>query len=530
MEKNKIKSIYSLTPMQEGMLYHSLVNPDDNSYHLQMSMWVSNKIELTKIKEALNLLAKKHETLRTSFVIPKKTGKSWQVILEDRVLELIYVKKYGAKEEDVVKEIEEYDLKRGFDLQNDSLIRLTIFTLSENKHLFLFSFHHIIMDGWCISTVFGDFLRYYRQLEDGTSMSDMERIVGEEKKMLAEYSEYIKWQENRDKEEGLKYWKELLLEYEEPAEIKATKRPEYTDVQMDRIRVSLEKELSQRLNKIALANNVTINTVMEAAWGIVLQSYNRTNDVVFGKVVSGRDAKIKGIEQTVGLFINTIPVRVKREADMTVVELLRELQKQGIEGSSYDYCSLAEVQNQTKLGSNLIKTLFIFENYYIDKERLQSDENGLQIEMESAREQTNYPVNITAHFDGEKLSYDIMYNPNKYEKEEAQSILERLKIVLQDMSLNPEKKLIEIEKMTEEEKALIIGEFNDTYHVYPRDKTVAELFEEQVEKTPNQIAVTFEDDEITYREFNKKTNALAHKLRNLGIKPGDYVAIMTERS
>ncbi|WP_033679169.1 non-ribosomal peptide synthetase, partial [Bacillus gaemokensis] len=527
-----IEDIYSLTALQEGMLFHNVMDRESTSYIVQSVYTLHGEVDNEKVGQALKFLARKHGVLRSA-IAQQNISKPRQLVLENKKVEyeeINLTQLSESQQEKKISEVISLDVKRGFNLETDSLLRVKYIKLKNESHKLIWSFHHIIMDGWCISLVFGDFLRYYEQLKNDVSIEDIEHMIEKEKEKTAGYNEYAKWLEGQDKEKGLEYWTELLSEYEEPAEIRPMKKPALTDEQMGRIRVSLEKEISQRLNEMALSNNVTLNTVMEAAWGVVLQKYNGNDDVVFGKVVSGRTAKIKGIEEIVGLFVNTIPVRVKREADMTVVELLRVLQKQGIEGSSYDYCSLPEVQNQTKLGSALIKTLFAFENYYVDRERLKSSKNGLQIEMESTREQTNYTLNITAHFDGEKLYYDIMYNPNVYEKSEIQSILTRIKAVLQDMSLNPQKKLIEIETTTEEEKTLIVGEFNNTSSEYPREKTVAGLFEEQVEKTPNHIAVTFEDEEITYRELNQRANALAHKLRSLGVKPDDYVAIMAERS
>ncbi|WP_220784120.1 condensation domain-containing protein, partial [Bacillus sp. BML-BC051] len=525
-----IEDIYSLTALQEGMLFHNVMDKESTSYVVQSVYNLKGKTNPEMIGQALKLLARRHEVLRAT-IARENLSKPRQIVLKNKEVEYEEIDLTQVSQEQQEKEIEKIvslDVKRGFDLEIDSLLRVKYIKRNNEAHKLIWNIHHIIMDGWCMSLVFGDFLRYYQQLKNGVSIEKIENSIDKEKENTAGYSEYAKWLESQDKENGMEYWTELLSEYEEPADIKPMKKPAPTEEQMSRIRVSLDKEISQRLNEVALANHVTINTVMEAAWGIVLQKYNRTDDVVFGKVVSGRNAKIKGIEEIVGLFVNTIPVRVKRKVDMTVAELLRVLQKQGIEGSNYDYCSLAEIQKQTQLGSALIKTLFVFENYYVNEERLKSGENGLQIGMESAREQTNYAMTLSAHFDGTELGWDMMYNPNEYEKSEMQSILTRIKTVLQEIALNPQKKLIEIDATTEEEKALITGGFNNTSSEYPREKTVVELFEEQVEKTPNHIAVTFEDEEITYKELNRRANALAHKLRSLGVKPDDCVAIMAE--
>ncbi|URZ15357.1 non-ribosomal peptide synthetase [Clostridium felsineum] len=530
--KSSISNIYSLTSLQEGMLYQSLLDNKSSSYVIQNVLSFSGKIDEEKIQDALKLLEKKHDALRT-VIMHEKISKPRQVVLKNREIE--YKREdlstlNQAEQNKKVLEIEKLDIKRGFNLQKDTLIRVKYIVLDDESSKLIWTMHHIIVDGWCLSIIFGDFMRYYKELKAGKSISEMERIVDKEKMETAEYGEYISWIEKQDKEEGIEYWKELLSDYDGVAEIKPIKKPNPTEEQVKEAEIISSKEVSEKLFQVARLNNVTINNIVEAAWAIVLQRYNGTNDVVFGKVVSGRNADIRGIEKTVGLFINTIPFRVKCDERTTIRTLLKELKQQGIDGNSYDYCSLAEIQNETQQKSDLIKTIFAFENYYVDESNLRSSEGALQVKYEAAREQTDYAIGLKAYVNEDQLVYTMMYNPNEYDKGEIETILNRVGKVLIKISENEDVKVSDIEVITEEERELVLKTFNDTKAYYSKDKTVVDLFEEQVEKTPDNTALIFEDKQLTYSELNRKVNQVARKLRKLGIKPDDFVAIVAERS
>ena len=264
-------------------------------------------------------------------------------------------------------------------------------------------------------------------------MDGIERLCSTEF-FETKYSEYISWLEQQDKEAGLRYWKNVLSGYDSTAEIQGLSTQQESAEESAQMETVFSHKMSQELIKLAAQNNVTINTVAESIWGILLQRYNYTDDVVFGKVVSGRNAPIKGIEEMVGLFINTIPIRVRSKAGMKITELWAELQEQSIESSSYDYSSLAEVQNLTPQGRDLIKTLFVFENYYV-KER--TDNKGLKLQLVSSREQTNYDITATAYLEDGCIHWGILYDPRKYSHAEIKQLLKRIEIIATTMTKNP---------------------------------------------------------------------------------------------
>lgn len=529
MKRDNIKAIYTLSPIQEGMLYHRLYDAKDTSYHIQNAFWVQDAIDIQLIKSSLSLLAQKHEVLKTSFIIPQATGRPWQVILNNKEIEFVH-EKCSKEKEKYIGVLKEQDLARGFDLQKDSLLRLHLISFSEKEHYFLFSYSHIIMDGWCMSLLFGDFLRYYEALNSGKEFGELQELIQEEKNGSDEYKDYIDWLKLQDMDEGLKYWERLLKDYDGNAEIKPFTEPFENVSHVMQKELVLSKELTQKLNELAIGQQVTINTISEAMIGVLLQRYCFLDDVVYGKVVSGRNAKLKGIDRIVGLFINTIPARVKCEKDTTVAQLLDAVQRDGIESNHYDYCDLSSIQSLTNQGSKLIHVIFAFENYFFDQENMKVGEHGLHYSMESEREETNYDITISAHIANGQLVFHLLYESGKYVKEDIQRILGHMEKLLTEMVCSPDKLISELEIATDSEKMQIENVFNDTKRAYPNEETVVSLLESQAEKMPDKVAVVFEDTKLTYRELNEKSNGLAYKLRTMGIVPGDFVGILAKRS
>lgn len=279
------------------------------------------------------------------------------------------------------------------------------------------------------------------------------------------------------------------------------------------------------MEQIRRVHGITINTVIEAAWGILLQKYNNVKDVVYGKVVSGREEKIENVERMLGLFINTIPIRVELKSGESVVELLKRLQEQALKSMEYSYCPLAEIQKRSDLGSELIQSVFAFENYY--EEDSWNDQLGLEIE--SAREQTNYPLSVTV-YEQEGLVLNLYYDTQKYVREEAERILKHFEVVIRQLSMNPEEEVDKLEVIGEDEKHLILETFNETKMPYPKGQSVIERFEEIVERYPDRVALEFGDDSMTYAELNGFANSIAQSLIERGVQSGDVIGILAHRS
>ena len=524
----EVEKIYGLTPLQEGMLFYNLEDENSTSYVFQNVIKMESEADAAVMEESLRLLSERYDVLRTA-IIYHGLSEPKQVVYRERKPELNIIE---AKDEEENRRIIEKDVERGFVLDKDPLFRVTILKCNGKTRL-LITTHHIITDGWCINLLFTKLISYYDRLKKNPeTKSEIEKEIKAERATEGEYSDYIKWIDGKSTDGAREYWSSLLNGYDNVAEIKPIEKPEASKKQMDRKVVTISRQTTEKLIKYAEEHESTINTLSEAAIGIVLQGYTGSDDVVFGKVVSGRNAPIKSIDQIVGLFINTIPVRVTAEKDTTVTELIEAQQRQGTESTGYDYCSLAEIQSETYQGSNLIKVIFAFENYNsgLQGDEIKSSESeGIAFSLEERREQTNYPIALNAFVDDGELIFDAMYDPNEYCDGEIVQLLNRICLVIESMVEKPDQKVKAVSMLTEEEKTQILGEFNDTAAEYPRNKTVVDLFEEQVRKTPEHVAVAYRDKQLTYAELNARANQIAGKLREMGIRPNDNVALLMNR-
>ena len=522
----QIENVYALTPLQEGMLYHYLLNKETTEYVIQMIVSFDFPLDDGLAKNALELLTERYDALRT-LIFHEKISAPQQVVLRKREVEYNIVNL-----ENSVLGGEEYleclsdDVKRGFDLQKDPLVRMTHIITSNKEERLVWTMHHIIVDGWSMNILFSKYADYYSALSNGISFDELHEQVQKERGAKKEYRDYIRWLGKQDKDKVNRYWNGLLQDYENDCGIVSVNKPLPTDEQMRCKRIYINREVTEALKSFTEIAGSTLSTLGEVVCGIAFQKYNRNDDVVFGKVASARNVESFDVGEIVGLFCNPIPVRVKTEKGMTISELLRNQQKQSNASSEYEYSTLADIQKETIQGSNLIKLLYVYENY---KDSDKFEKKGFC--SEAAREQTNYALTLAGFESRGKLGFDAMYNPNEYCDEEIDLFLERIQIICEEIARDPESLVQNIDFLTVQEREKILFDFNDTSAEYPKDKTIVELFEEQVEKTPDNIAVVFEDQNLTYSELNEKANQIAHRLREkYEVLPNDHVAILADRN
>ena len=519
-ENEMIKEIYLLTPMQEGMLFHKLLGKDKNAYFEQSSFRISGILEVELFEKSINKLIERYDVLRTIFIYEHQK-RTRQVVLKEAKVKICFenISDLTSSEKTVfINGFKEKDKNKGFNLSKEISIRASIIKIDEENYIFILSFHHIILDGWSIPIILNELMYIYNALKKNMPLK---------LRKVNEYSNYIKWLEKQDKNEALVYWKKYLDGYEQQAQVsqidKSFKDNKYINSE---IKFSIGRELTDKLKDIAGKNKITVNTIFQTVWGILLQRYNNVEDVVFGSVVSGRPAEIDGIENMVGLFINAVPVRIKSTVDKTFIELIKEVHDCSSASKKYEYVSLAKIQSSTSLKQQLIDNMLVFENYPVAKYNNKSE---LKMELVEAIEQTNYNFNIIAGITDE-LFVKLNFNACIYEKQYVNMIAGHIKQIIKEVVENPEIKISEMEIISEEEKRKILLDFNDTKTEYPKHKTIHELFEEQVEKSPDNIAVVYENKELTYRELNEKSNSLARVLREKGVIAGSIVGIMVDRS
>ena len=390
--RSNVQNLYRLSPMQKGILFPSLKAKENHAYFDQLIFTLEGKVEFEYLEEALTQLIKKHDILRTVFRY-KKVKEPVQMVLKERSSTIYFEDISHLEPEEKVNYIKQFkmrDREKGFDLSRDLLIRMSLFKLDQEQYQLIMSNHHIIMDGWCLGIILTDFLRMYKGIVNHTPVP-YEHVTP--------YSKHIQWLEKQDHQEAKDFYQQLLEGYDKvtgvPQQLVRANHEEYTHGQCI---VKLNQETADRLIAIAKAYQVTVNTVFQTIWGILLQKYNNTDDVVFGSVVSGRPAEIPDVEKMVGLFINTIPVRIKADQQERFDTLVAKVQEMALASESYDYLVLADIHPEA---GDFINHIIAFENFYIDMDSFNqlADKKELGFSLAFAtdhHEQTNYDLSVQA--------------------------------------------------------------------------------------------------------------------------------------
>jgi iturin family lipopeptide synthetase B len=526
-----LEDLYTLTPMQEGMLFHALVDDSSYSYFEQFSYRLQGELDIDLVEKSLNELFKRHDILRSAFVYDD-IQRPVQVVLSGRSIDFYYrdisdIQEPGDKE-NFIKEFKEKDKERGFDLSKDVLMRVSIHRTEQSGYEFTWSFHHILMDGWCVGILNNEFFEIYTAYAANRPY----RLP-----VINPYRTYIQWLDKQDKEASARYWQNYLEAFGEQTHVPKTKLIKgprgYKNQRLSRV---LSGENTSRLTRLAARNHATLNTVTQLVWGILLANYNKKEDVVFGAVVSGRPFELAGVESMVGLFINTIPVRIRFQGKMKFHRLLEKLQEEAIASEPHHYHPLAEIQAATPLKQNLIDHLFLFENYPIaeqiegyGKENKKNNQSKLEITNLEVFEQTNYDFNIELT-GADQLNIRFQYNGNVYDSDEIKRIANHFMLVLDQVMENEKVEIRELTPLSREERNQVLFEFNNTKASLVRDKNYFQLFQEQVSKHPDRIAAIYENQQITYNELNQEADRAAHILSGYGLVPGGIAALYLTRS
>ncbi|EQB86563.1 hypothetical protein M918_13235, partial [Clostridium sp. BL8] len=515
LNKNNIDNFMSLTSLQQGMLFHYISDEESNMYHEQLSLTLRGDLKLELLRRALQFVIDSNEMLRTIFRW-KGIEKPVQVVLKQHEIPIKYLDFTNEEDkEGLIIEVKVEDLNNRIDITRETL-RIYLCKLDESTHEMIISNHHILYDGWSNGIILKGVMEVYNCLYEEKDFKKLNKT---------RFSQFIKYLNTINKEEEKKYWSNYLEGLDDKDDYFSCKE------------VGVHKEISYKIddikaNKIkdfSKENKVLLSSILYGAWGILLQKFNSSNEVLFGTTVSGRPENIGSIDKMVGLFINTIPLRVKSDEKTTLIGLINYLDKNLNERKGFENTSLIDIKEYCglKVNEEIFNSIVTIENYPLDLSS--NKENILSIEEFSIVEQTNYNMALEIlTFDG----IEFKFNFNSLSIDE--SIVEKLGIylerIIENLLNNPNICIENVDLLSEAEKNQILYEFNDTKADYPKDKTIHELFEAKVEKTPDNMAVVFEENKLTYRKLNERANSLARVLRDKGVKADSIVGIMVERS
>ncbi len=522
MSKRNVEAVYPLSPMQQGMLFHSLYAPDSGVYVEQMTCTLGGDLDVVAFERAWQQVVERHPILRTAFVW-KRLDRTFQVVHREVGLSLERLDWRGLSAPEQVAQLEAMlraDRCRGFDVSKAPLLRLALMRTAEDSWQFMWTHHHAVLDGWSVPLLLKEVLALYEATRQGRAV----RLES-----VRPYRDYIAWLQKQDLSKAEAFWRKTLEGFTAPT-LLVVDHPTQGTAGYAELETRLSAETTEALQSLARQNQLTMNTLIQGAWALLLSRYSGEKDIVFGATVSGRPADLSGAESMVGLFINTLPVRVQVPPEVTLLPWLKQLQAQQVELRQYEYSPLVQIQgwSQVPRGLSLFDSILVFENYPVG-DFLQQMEKSLRVRDVRSLEQTNYPLTV-ASGPGRELVLKILYDGRRFDADTIVRMLGHLSTLLESFAANVNQCLSTLPLLTEAERHQLLIEWNSTAAYYPHDRCIHQLVEEQVEQTPDAVAVTFEDKALTYRELNRRANQLAHYLRRLGVESETLVGLYLERS
>ncbi|MDZ5669805.1 non-ribosomal peptide synthetase [Bacillus stercoris] len=522
-QQPEIQDIYPLSFMQEGMLFHSLYDEQSRAYFEQASFTINGQLDLERFQKSMDAVFDRYDIFRTAFIY-KNVAKPRQVVLKQRPCHVHFEDISHLNEKDkehCTEAFKEQDKSRGFDLQTDVLMRISILKWAPGRYVCIWSHHHILMDGWCLGIVIKDFLHIYQALGKG-QLPDLPPVQP--------YGTYIKWLMQQDREEAAEYWKKRLQHFE-----KSTPLPKRTDQipngTLQQITFTIPEKETAELQKIAAASGATLNTVFQALWGIMLQKVNRSSDAVFGSVISGRPSELKDVENMVGLFINTIPIRAQSDS-LSFSDLVRGMQKDMNEAEAYSYFPLYDIQAQSALKQELIDHIIVFENTPTQQEIEKLNQAGsfdFSVKDFEMEEVTNYKCSVKV-IPGRTLYVRIHFQTGAYQPSMMSEIEDYLLHMVSDVISDPSLPVSKMTLLDENKTQKIVSQNNRSVSVSPEAPTLHGLFERQAAFTPERTAIRFSGGSLTYAELDMYASRLAARLAARGVSKESIVGVLSERS
>ncbi|MER5362578.1 amino acid adenylation domain-containing protein [Streptomyces sp. NPDC002785] len=515
--------ILPVAPLQEGLLFHAMFDeggPD--VYSVQFSFGLDGPLDADALRTAAESLLSRHDNLRAAFrldvadrpvqVIPATVALPWQEADLSGLDE--------AAQRAGVERILAEDRAARYDLSVAPLLRFTLVKLAGERHRLVFSNHHVLLDGWSMPIVFGELFTLYA------------RNIGADRDLprVTPYRDYLSWVDGQDRAVALDAWRSALDGVEEPTLLvpdDSGARGTGHEAEVPRqLPFELSAELTAGLQEWARRSGLTLNTVVQGLWAVLLARSTGRDDVVFGATVSGRPPEVPGIESMVGLFINTVPVRITVDPAETVTTLLTRVQAAQSGLMPHQHVQLSEIQGLVGIG-DLFDTLTVFESYPMDAAVLELPGTGLRVSDVDGADATHYPVTLAA-LPGVRLQLRLEYAPGRFPQDHAQALAARLTGLFEAVAQDPDRPVGRLDVLTAKERETALAGGNPLMHPVP-GHPVQTLLEGLAARTPDATAVVFRGTTLTCSELNERANRLARLLIGRGVGPERIVALALPR-
>lgn len=530
MKESEIKDIYTLSPLQEGILFHSIYQKNDSAYFVQMAYTLTGQFDVNAAQSSLQQLIERHDVLRSSFVY-EGLERPYQVVLHSRKLpfEVIDTRNSTAEESrNFLNDFKQKDKELYFDLSKDCLMRATVILAPEDKYEFIWSYHHIIIDGWCLKTLENEFFLLYNAF----SNNQQELLPA-----APQYKEYISWLDGRPVETARNFWSSYLATHDTQSKIPTIKYSANSSAGFRNHihEIIADTDLHQNLIMLARKNRTTLNVVLSSIWGILLAKYHDQRKAIFGSVVSGRPPALENADNIVGLFINTVPVFVEFESETKVCDLLSTHHQKSSDATEFHYYPLVEIQGLSPLKEPLFDHILVFENYPVNQsidglsiERSHSDGNMLRLVDETVFSQNHYPfyLIIGAHKD---LKLRFFYDNDRYDKSFVQQLCQQFIHLIRQCVANDQilvDSLEVVDKNTDEYNKLVNG-FHSSDVNFGNVNTIKECFEDIANQFSERLAISAPGTDLTYKQLNEISNQVAWKVRKQVKKESPRLGILT---
>ncbi|MGI9245043.1 MAG: amino acid adenylation domain-containing protein [Verrucomicrobiales bacterium] len=514
---DNVEDIYTLSPAQEGMLFHSITEPDAGLYVDQLTCRLSGNLDMERLRRSWQSVFDCHPALRTLFLWDE-LDEPLQVVRRD--VTISWDEKDWRDGGDFEQRLGNYldsDRLRGFDLARAPLARFLVAREAVGSWRFVWSFHHLLLDGWSAPRVFEQAWKAYA----GKTLP---------RENFRPFRDYIAWQKDRDPSAASAFWARALEGLTAPTRIPAASgEPERAGRRQRRERV-LDGPTSRTLEEFAKGHRLTLNTVFHAAWGLLLQRYTGSDDLLFGSTVSGRPAELEGIENLVGCCINTLPFRVRIDGGRDPVGWMSELQSSHVTMREYEFASLRKILNESKLprDEDAFDTILVFENYPFAFSKSDSYE-GVQVDQVDLFEQSHFPLALLILPGSDGIRLIFLFDETRFSARLVERLEDHLLASLRGLTDRNTRRLDEIELMAEGERARLEALQRGVALTDKPDSVLPEI-EHWLGATPDRPAIWFGGDELSYGELRQQCDVLARRLRSAGAARGARIAVAIERS
>ncbi|RMP61353.1 hypothetical protein ALQ18_00744 [Pseudomonas marginalis pv. marginalis] len=513
----EVEDLYPLSPMQQGMLFQSLYGEGSGDYINQMRIDVDG-LDVPRFRLAWQAAVDRHEILRSGFLWQTDVQQPLQVVYKQRHIPFDALDWQGRADcLAALDSLAESARAEGFVLEQAPLLRLSVIRTGVSSYHLIYTNHHILMDGWSGSQLFGEVLQHYA----GEPLAAP----------TGRYRDYIAWLQAQNQAVSETFWKEQLVNLLAPTRLAqdlSTDEPAALAANGEH-RLSFDAAHTERLKAFAQSNKVTLNTLVQAAWLLLLHYHTGQATVAFGATVAGRPAELRGIEQQVGLFINTLPVVATPDAQLSVSQWLQQVQAQNVRLREQEHTPLFEIQRWAGLGGEaLFDSILVFENYPVSEALEQGAPSGLRFGAVHSLEQTHYPLTVLLGM-GESLGLEFNYDRQAFSAARIQSLAEHFEQLLNALIMDADQRLATLPSVAQAQRETLQA-WNATAQTYPLDQGVHQLIEAQVARTPEATALVFAGQPLSYAELNRRANRLAHRLIAAGVGPDVLVGLAVERS